>query len=214
MESHKSIILLLLNFVVTACWGVPVDLKNPPKTWALVFDELATPGALKCRFEEARTNPFHRLPKRFEGRMFWEPEIGLCLFYEDPSPLLVNVLPDGVLMGRPREALQPLPGNRQEEVMALFSKLFTWDVDWLAANFTAEGGIADTGEWELSLRPAGDDSGNSLTRIDLEGQNGLLERIHLDLRHNRTVEISLSGQTRTCRLSNSEISLAFPTHDE
>ena len=165
---------------------------------------------IRSRFEEARSNPFHRLPKRFEGVIRWDPEIGLSLYYFKPSELIINILPRGVFAGRPDQEIEPIAGSEQESVMLLFSKLFNWDVSWLARNFSTEGEMGEDGNWKISLRPDDGDLAGKLDRIDLEGQGGLLNRILLDLRNGRTVEISLSGQERPAPVDETELKEFYP----
>jgi hypothetical protein len=204
---------LLFLMAATWCTGAPIQLDSPPPEWEPVFAELGKPGPVKCWFEESRRNPFHKLPKRFAGNMWWDPGIGLCLDYQKPSQLLVNVLPSGVMVGRPGDPLKPLPGSEQQQVMVLFSKLFNWDAAWLSENFAVDGEFSDASNWRLELRPTGGDLSKRLTRIDLDGGENQLQRIYLDLRGGRTVEIRLSGQARVCKLSKEEIQQAFPNHD-
>jgi hypothetical protein len=213
MAKCNPIVPLLFLWLALACPAGPVRLDAPDPAWAPVFAGLASAGPVRCRFEEERRNPFHKLPKRFAGSMWWDPRMGLCLYYQQPSRLIVNVLPGGVLLGRPDEPLEPLPGSEQQQVMLLFSRLFNWDVEWLSANFETDGELDGSGGWRLSLRPLDAELAGKLTRIDLDGGNGKLQRIFLDLRGGRTVEIRLSEQTRVDRLSGEEISTAFPNHD-
>ena len=175
--------------------------------------EVGRDGPIKCRFEELRHNPFHKLPKRFKGRMWWDPAIGLCLYYEQPSELRINILPEGVFIGRPDEPPEPIPGNGQDDVMKLFSKLFNWDVAWLAATFSTEGKMEDTGTWQLQFRPLEEDLSQQVRRMDLRGESGLLTRIYLHLRGGRKIEIRLSDQARLCQLDEETLRRAFPNHD-
>jgi len=194
--------------------GEPIRLDQPPPGWLPILESLGSGQPVRCQFEELRKNPFHKLPRRFEGRMWWHPGIGLSLYYEQPSQLIVNILPEGVLMGRPGEEMKPMPGRDQQEVMVLFSRLFSWDVDWLATHFSAEGSLLGDGEWKLSLRPEDETLSRALTRIDLAGGHGVLQSIFLDLHGGRTVEIRLSAQYRGPDLETKELKHAFPNLHE
>lgn len=213
MEIKKPIILSLCLLLANLSQAVVINLKDPVPEWEPILIEMAKPSPLKGQFKESRFNRFHKLPKRFEGRLWWDPEIGLCLFYEEPSELIINVLKKGLLKGRPGKPLKPLPSDAAETVMQLFTKLFNWDVSWLQENFTIEGTISETNLWELSLRPLEKDSKMGLSRIVLEGEGGLLNTLILNLRGSRKIEIKLSEQARVDALSESDLHLAFPNHD-
>jgi hypothetical protein len=213
MEIDRPIILIFCLLLATLCVGAPVDLKTPPLEWKPILDKMAQSGPLKSRFTESRFSRFQKLPKRFEGRVWWDPEIGLCLFYEKPSELIINVLKEGLRKGRPGKPMESLPTGGQGETMQLFLKLFNWDTEWLSANFQTEGEILEANLWQLHLRPLQENIANQLSGIVLEGDGGLLNSILLDLRGGRAVEIKLSEQARVPTLSERELHLAFPDND-
>jgi hypothetical protein len=213
MEKFTSIALVSSLLLAAICQGTPLRLDTPPEEWKAILQELSKDSPIKCQFEELRHNPFHRLPKRFNGRMWWNPNIGLCLYYEQPSELRINILEDGIFVGRPDEPSKPLPDNGQDEVLDLFTKLFNWDVKWLVATFAVDGDLENTGQWHLQFRPLESNVMQQLRRMELNGEGGLLNQISLYLRGGRKIEIHLSEQSRIFRLDDEDLLRAFPDRD-
>ena len=214
MGHMRTVLLLLLTMVAGRLGADTFTLKDPPPAWHAVLQELDSDQPVKSAFEELRRNPFHRLPRRFMGHLWWDQNHGLSLQYEKPGQLTINIVADGVYMGRPGETMKSLPAEQQEEVMQLFSRLFSWDVEWLDAEFSTEGEISDGNEWTLRMRPKDEELSAKLNRIDLHGEDKVLRSILLDLRAGRTVEIRLSQQERPDAFTPEELQTAYPALNE
>ena len=210
MAVLKLIILILYLLLAIPAKGIPFNFVDPPPKWEPIFAEMGRSEPLKCNFKEARSTRFQKSPKHFYGRLWWDSKIGLCLFYEKPSQLIFNILGDGVRKGTPGKPLKALPTDGHDEILRLFSNLFNWNVTWLTANFHTEGEIKANDEWQLRLKPLKKSMSSRLSDILLEWKSGLLNRIHLDLRGGRKVEIHLYDQVRVKVFSKEEVRLAFP----
>lgn len=185
-------------------------LDQPPPAWAGLLETFAENRPVHSRFTEVRSNPFHRVPRRFSGEIAWHPEIGLSLRYTAPSDLTVNILPQGVFIGRAGAKPRSLPQGEQQEVMLLFSKLFSWDTAWLAENFASEGKPPGPEGWTLVLRPREETFSRSLTLIRLSGAGEQVESIFIDLKGGKTVEVSLEDPQRPDTLTEEQTARAFP----
>tara|TARA_B110001450_G_scaffold239542_1_gene247498 strand:+ start:344 stop:988 length:645 start_codon:yes stop_codon:yes gene_type:complete len=214
MEINKLIIVTFCLLLTTLNRALPINLKEPPPKWEPILAEMLTPGPIKSHFKESRFNRFQKLPRCFEGRLWWDPQIGLSLLYEEPSELIINVLKKGLSMGQPGKPLKSLPSSGQGKLMQLFFNLFNWDVAWLQANFQIEGSISEAAIWQLRLLPLEQNVVSGLSSITLGGEGGLLNTIQLDLRGRRSIGIELSRQERVLALNQMELRLAFPDYDE
>ncbi len=174
---------------------VELDLLAPPPEWKQVLDQLATEDPVKTGFEELRTNPFHKRPRRFNGDIFWHSEFGLSLQYEDPAEIKINMSQNGVTLYRPEEDPKQMEIPEDNPGMSLFFKLFDWDISWLIENFSIIGEMDDSA-WKLQLRPLDQQSSKTLSRIDLKGEADILQSILLDFPGGRKISIRLFDQER------------------
>lgn len=188
-------ILFLLQVCPVLLMGNPValNLSDPPCQWKPILDTLAAAQPVKCSFEEARSNPFHKRPKRFKGEIFWYPGNGLCLQYLSPSKMKINISKDSVTVYRKDESPRILDLADNDPALSIFFKLFDWDMDWLNENFQFAGELNEE-EWLIVLRPIDEQSKKKLSRIDLKGIGTVLESISLDLSAGKEILITLSGQ--------------------
>ena len=186
-------LLLVVGYHYIKADPVELDLADPPCEWAGVLHALASNTPVKSAFEELRTNPFHKRPRRFKGNIFWHPDFGLSLQYTSPGELKINISSKHVILYRKDDPPRRMDVDTDNPALGMFFKLFDWDMAWLGENFTIAGELDDSG-WELQLRSKDDRARSKLSRIDLEGVDDLLKSIRLDFPAGREVRIKLSEQ--------------------
>lgn len=192
----KTRIILLLIAVGINCAGadpLELDLTAPPCEWKPVIDALAANSPVKSAFEETRTNPFQKRPRRFKGNIFWHPEHGLSLHYSSPAQVKINISEQSVYLFRQDEPPRRINIDGEDPALSLFFRLFDWDTEWLAESFLISGELEQSG-WQLQLRPLDESARRKLSRIDLNGSGKLLQSIRLDFPGGREVRIRLFEQ--------------------
>ena len=209
-------ILLIFSFLLA---GTPVpaaealDLTDPPPAWAEVLDCLEAVDSVRSRFEEIRSNPFHRVPRRFEGVIRWNPAYGLSIHYLEPREMVISITGEAIRLTREGETRTLGSAAEEPEVLSLLSRFFSWDRDWLAQHFSTSGDRGADGSWSLQLVPDSERFSGALTKIVIEGTDCLLRRIVMDLKAGRIVETRLADQEPDASFSKEELETAFPAHD-
>jgi hypothetical protein len=102
----------------------------------------------------------------------------------------------------------------QAQVIALISKLFSWDLHWIAHEFSSSGELDEDNGWKLELVPRNPSYSQTFDKLVVEGNANRLDHITLDLRAGRTVEIKLDDTERDVCFSESELHMAFLLNDE
>ena len=193
---EKALAVFLWIAVGCTCLGadpVALDLTNPPPEWNGVLEALASNHPVKATFEESRTNPFHKRPRRFNGEIFWHPDYGLSLHYASPGEMKINISEKQVMLYRKEDPPRRLEMDEENPALGMFFRLFDWDMTWLDKSFSISGNINES-EWNLQLRPYDELARKKLSRIDLDGADNLLQAIRLDFPGGREVRIKLSDQ--------------------
>jgi hypothetical protein len=213
-NSGVIIFLLLLAGGITCVEGSVFNLNEPTAEWMAVQETLMDSGRIRSSFEETRSNPFHRHALRFDGTIYWDAKLGLSIQYENPSPVVVNITEDSMYVTRAGETSKHGSEADQGRVMSLFSKLFSWDIEWLSNNFTTEGEIGENSNWSLKLVPVNEELAGFVSILFLEGNATYLTKIAMNVRGGRIINIALSNQEYQACFSDEEMRKAFPyTHD-
>ncbi len=195
---EKALTVLIAALILPFCTlakPVDLDLSSPPPEWQQVLGKLSSNDPVKTGFEELRSNPFHKRPRRFNGEIFWHQEHGLSLQYVDPGKIKINMSQDGITLYRPGKPPKNMEIPDDNPGLSLFFKLFSWDIAWLVENFSINGEMDDS-TWKLQLRPLDPQSSKKLSRIDLKGEEDILQSILLDFPGGRKVSIRLLNQER------------------
>lgn len=208
----KLLFCLLLPFTSGATSSF--TLEEPEAGWLEIVAGLKEAETLRGRFEETRTNPFHRVPKRFEGTLRWKAGLGFSLQYSQPSRTVISITRDTMRIERDGEIRSIGTEEGQAQVIALISRLFSWDLDWIAREFSSSGKLEKGTGWKLELVPRDPSYSENFDKLFVEGNTNRLDRIALDLRAGRTVEIKLDEIERDVCFSESELNMAFLLNDE
>lgn len=212
---EKALTVLIAAMILPFCTlaePVDLDLSSPPPEWLRVLEKLASNAPVKTGFEELRSNPFHKRPRRFNGEIFWHQEHGLSLQYEDPAEIKINMSLDGVTLYRPEQPPKSIEIPDDNPGLSLFFKLFSWDIAWLVENFRVNGEM-DNSTWKLQLRPLDPQSSKKLSRIDLKGEDDILQSILLDFPGGRKISIRLFDQERPWKAKCEDIREQFELPD-
>lgn len=214
MEKIVLIFLLLLAAALPSLEGRSFTLEEPTAKWTAVVEGLRNAAPIRSRFNEERSNPFHRHSRQFEGTIRWDSKLGLSISYEDANPVVVNITEDALYISKEGETRNLAFESEQSQVMTLFSRLFSWDVDWLSGNFDTAGEMDEASNWTLKLAPIDEEMTAFINRLTLEGTADYLTRITMDLRGGRAIRISLSQQQHHACFSDDELEEAYPYLNE
>lgn len=207
----KLLFCLLLPFTSGATSSF--TLEEPEAEWLEIVAGFKEAKTLRGRFEETRTNPFHRVPKRFEGTIRWKACLGFSLQYAHPSRTVISITRDTMRVDRDGEIRSIGTGDGQAQVIALISRLFLWDLDWIAREFSSSGELEKGNGWKLELVPRDPTYSETFDKLVVQGDTNQLDLITLDLRAGRTVEIKLDDIERDVCFSESELNMAFLLDD-
>ncbi len=193
MEKVLAIIVPLIGLQWAALATTEVDLLNPDCEVRGILQSLESSEPVKSDFLELRSNPFHRLPRRFKGTIYWHPDYGLSLDYNSPVSTRINVDREQVTILKPGDPPRQLTVSDENPALGMFLKLFDWDTRWIAGNFTT-GITHEDAEVVLRLEPKDDEIAKRLNGIILKLKNKILDSIELDLSGQREIQIRLSSQ--------------------
>lgn len=214
MVKRIPILLAIVCAQVPAMASEPVDLADPSPEWATVFEALQQPGSIKTCFAETRRNPFHRLPRRFAGVIRWVPDRGLSIHYTEPREVIIAVTPESITITRDGESRRESFMEEDGGFLTLIPRLLAWDMAWLSQHFIPAGDISGEDGWELTLSPSGKLFSESISRMVLNGNGGMLQTITLHARGGRIIEIRLLETAIDPAFTPEELEQAFPAHDE
>lgn len=117
-----------------------LDVLQPPKV----------ENTLKMSFSEARSFPFRRYPKNFEGTVYIAPDGRLTIAYHFPSAYRILIDGDLITLVYENGEVRNLP---DEARLQLFTDLLQWDTDAISRNWTATAIEREGDQTKLALKP-------------------------------------------------------------
>lgn len=190
-----------------------LDLLAPPPAWQELFDILRIEQSMTAAFTEWRRNPFHRAPRRFRGELFWDPQHGFSLHYFEPTPMVIWISPNDIVVLRGRSAQRMDLGGEHQELMELFGRIFRWDMAWLDQRFAFAGDWQNGNQWQLQLSRRDGQLAALPAVITLRGVAGALQSLNFSLSGGRSVDMRMETPHFHPAFDTETLNRAFPDHD-
>lgn len=213
MEKVLAMIIPFLTIQLAAEAAMEVDLLNPGCELREFIAVLQSDVPVKSDFEELRSNPFQRRPRRFEGTIYWHPVHGLSLEYSSPASTRINVDKEKITISKPGGPPRQLVVGEENAALGIFLKLFDWDAQWIADNFETEADFSGN-VMELRLRPLDQQMRSRLNGIILQVGEKVLNSIELDLSGQKEILIRLSGQEIPWEADDATLAGRYDIKDE
>ncbi|WOO42329.1 hypothetical protein [Rubellicoccus peritrichatus] len=160
--------IVFIALVASACESYAAATELGPEALKETLDKLAPPQSehgFTIPFKEARSFPFRRYPKNFEGKVYAAADGQLAIVYSFPSSYRIIISGDQIELIYDDGETRDLSG---EAGLHVFTDLLKWDTEAISQNWPTSSVNEQDGRYYVTLVPIDSTLAKSIKELSFQ----------------------------------------------